>query len=109
MKSVVRKLDGRVLTKEYPFQGGSRNFRKGVPPPHANAVGTGGNEGAPKVRKNVKIRVPNKRFHGTKVQLTIRSYAVFTSDQDNDKTTTRQILNLCIPMMPFTPGPATTV
>ena len=23
--------------------------------------------------------------------------------QDNDKTTTRQMLNLCIPMMPFTP------
>ena len=24
--------------------------------------------------------------------------------QDNDKTTTRQMLNLCIPMMPFTPS-----
>ena len=30
---------------------------------------------------------------------------VFTPEQDNDKTTTRQMLNLCIPMMPFTPGP----
>ena len=28
---------------------------------------------------------------------------VFTPKQDNDKTT-RQMLNLCIPMMPFTPG-----
>ena len=30
---------------------------------------------------------------------------VFTPEQDNDKTTTTQMLNLCIPMMPFTPGP----
>ena len=29
---------------------------------------------------------------------------VFTPEQDTDKTTTRQMLNLCIPMMPFTPG-----
>ena len=29
---------------------------------------------------------------------------VFTPEQDNDNTTTRQMLNLCIPMMPFTPG-----
>ena len=28
---------------------------------------------------------------------------VFTPEQDNDKTT-RQMSNLCIPMMPFTPG-----
>ena len=28
---------------------------------------------------------------------------VFTPEQDNDKTT-RQMLNLCIPMMPFTPS-----
>ena len=33
------------------------------------------------------------------------SYGVFTPEQDTDKTTTRQMLNLCIPMMPFTPGP----
>ena len=32
-----------------------------------------------------------------------RAYGVFTPEQD-DKTTTRQMLNLCIPMMPFTPG-----
>ena len=32
-------------------------------------------------------------------------YGVFTPEQDN-KTTTRQMLNLCIPMMPFTPGPS---
>ena len=30
------------------------------------------------------------------------AYGVFTPEQDNDKTTTRQMLNLCIPMMPFT-------
>ena len=28
----------------------------------------------------------------------------FTPEQDNDKTTTRQKLNLCISIMPFTPG-----
>ena len=28
---------------------------------------------------------------------------VFTPEQNNDKTTTRQKLNLWIPMMPFTP------
>ena len=33
------------------------------------------------------------------------SNGVFTPEQDNDKTTTRQMLNLCIPMTPFTPGP----
>ena len=31
------------------------------------------------------------------------TYGVFTPEQDNDKTTTRQKLKLCIPMMPFTP------
>ena len=31
-----------------------------------------------------------------------RLYGVFTPEQDNDKTT-RQMLNLCIPIMPFTP------
>ena len=36
-------------------------------------------------------------------------YGVFTPEQDNDKTTTRQMLNLCIPMMPFTPGPTNLV
>ena len=36
---------------------------------------------------------------------TVATYGVFTPEQDNDKTTTRQKLNLCIPMMPFTPGP----
>ena len=34
---------------------------------------------------------------------------VFTPERDNDKTTTRQMLNLCIPMMPFTPGPTCLV
>ena len=34
---------------------------------------------------------------------------VFTPEQDNDKTTTRQMLNLCIPMMPFSPGPTCLV
>ena len=34
---------------------------------------------------------------------TIQCYGVFTPEQDNDKTTTRQMLNLCIPMMSFTP------
>ena len=38
-----------------------------------------------------------------------RSYGVFTPEQDNDKTTTRQMLNLCIHMMPFTPGPTNLV
>ena len=28
------------------------------------------------------------------------SYGVFTQEQDNDKTTTSRMLNLCIPMMP---------
>ena len=28
-------------------------------------------------------------------------YGVFTPEEDNNKTTTRQMLNLCIPMMPF--------
>ena len=32
----------------------------------------------------------------------LKSYGVFTPEQDNDKTTTRQMLNLCIPMMTFT-------
>ena len=32
------------------------------------------------------------------------SNGVFTPEQDNDKTTTRQMLNLCISIMPFTPG-----
>ena len=32
-------------------------------------------------------------------------YGVFTPEQYNNKTTTRQMLNLCMPMMPFTPGP----
>ena len=31
------------------------------------------------------------------------SNGAFTPEQDNDKTT-RQKLNLCIPIMPFTPG-----
>ena len=31
-------------------------------------------------------------------------YGAFTPEQDNDKTTTRQKLNLCISIMPFTPG-----
>ena len=31
-----------------------------------------------------------------------RPHGVFTPEQDTDKTTTRQMLNLCIPMMPFT-------
>ena len=34
---------------------------------------------------------------GRKVDLN----GVFTPEQDNDKTTTRQMLNLCIPMKPF--------
>ena len=34
------------------------------------------------------------------------SNGAFTPEQDNDKTTTRQMLNLCISIMPFTPGPA---
>ena len=34
---------------------------------------------------------------------------VFTPEQDKDKTRTRQMLNLCIPMMPFTPGPTCLV
>ena len=41
----------------------------------------------------------------------VKSNGVFTPEQDNDKTMTRQrqdndnkMLNLCIPMMPFTPG-----
>ena len=33
----------------------------------------------------------------------------FTPEQDNDKTTTRQKLNLCISIMPFTPGPTNLV
>ena len=33
-----------------------------------------------------------------------RSNGGFTPEQDHDKTTTRQMLNLCIPMIPFTPG-----
>ena len=33
------------------------------------------------------------------------SNGAFTPEQDNDKTTTRQMLNLCISIMPFTPGP----
>ena len=33
----------------------------------------------------------------------VRSHGVFTPEQDTDKTTTRQMLNLCIPMTPFTP------
>ena len=32
------------------------------------------------------------------------NYGAFTPEQDNDKTTTRQKLNLCISIMPFTPG-----
>ena len=32
------------------------------------------------------------------------SNGVSTPEQDNDKTTIRQMLNLCISMMPFTPG-----
>ena len=36
-------------------------------------------------------------------------YGVFTPEQDSNKTTTRQMLNLCIPMMPFTPGPTNLV
>ena len=35
-------------------------------------------------------------------------YGVFTPEQDTDKTTARQMLNLCIPIMSFTAGPATT-
>ena len=35
--------------------------------------------------------------------LYLLSYGAFTPEQDNDKTTTRQLLNLCIPMIPFTP------
>ena len=31
-------------------------------------------------------------------------YGAFTPEQDNDKTTTRQKMNLCISIMPFTPG-----
>ena len=36
-------------------------------------------------------------------------YGVFTPEQDKDKTRTNQMLNLCIPMMPFTPGPTCLV
>ena len=32
------------------------------------------------------------------------SNGAFTPEQDNDKTTTRQKMNLCISIMPFTPG-----
>ena len=39
----------------------------------------------------------------TGYHLFYQSYGVFTPEQDNDKTMARQMLNLCIPMMPFTP------
>ena len=29
------------------------------------------------------------------------THGVFTPEQDNDKTTTRQMLNLCIPIIPL--------
>ena len=45
---------------------------------------------------------------GCQFRLTIYN-GVFTPEQDNDKTTTRQMLNLCIAMKPFTPGPACLV
>ena len=40
---------------------------------------------------------------GVKPDNQTQTNGVFTPEQDNDKTTTRQMLNLCISIMPFTP------
>ena len=40
----------------------------------------------------------------TELYLKHKTYGAFTPEQDNDKTTTRQKLNLCISIMSFTPG-----
>ena len=40
-------------------------------------------------------------YYSVRLAITVRN-GVFTPEQDNDKPTTRQMLNLCMPM-PFTP------
>ena len=55
-----------------------------------------------KKRRKKKKRKKKKNMEGP-------FNGVFTPEQDNDKTPTRQMLNLCIPMMPFTPGLADLV
>ena len=44
------------------------------------------------------------QWNWTTRQTTFDAYGAFTPEQDNDKTTTRQKLNLCISIMSFTPG-----
>ena len=43
--------------------------------------------------------------HETDTTLMVFSHKKPTRQQDKDKTTTRQMLSLCSPIMPFTPGP----
>ena len=51
--------------------------------------------------KEVRIKCSSFQLGGTILGVMVFSH--------QSKTTTRQMLNLCIPMMPFTPGPACLV
>ena len=52
------------------------------------------------------VAAPTGRFGcaHSRIRHIMSCYGAFTPEQDNDKTTTRQKLNLCISIMPFTPG-----
>ena len=54
-------------------------------------------------RASMTLRLGRVRSASGDLHLKLSFYGVFTPEQDN-KTTTRHILNLSISMIPFTPG-----